>query len=247
MRRHLALASAPMHPYFLALIASTLGFGCGGSSSTPASDMSMLLDQGGLDLGGDLAAARACLPAGSVVVPFVTTDPVRSFAMAEPTLVTGKDYIAAIDTDVGCMVIDLNETVTPITTNSFIFLSLHHFFDGIAFHRVIDGFVAQAGDPNSVSGEPASWGTGDAGYQFGLEVSSTLNYDGAGVVGMARSNDPNTNSSQFFITLAAAPSLNQMYTIFGKVTVGLDILPKIVRGEPPTMPTRIRSVTIATK
>ena len=217
---------------------------CGGSS-TPS-----VLDMATATTTTDMAHApisSPCLPAGAAPVAYVTDTPVRSFDHADPSLVTGKSYVAAVDTDVGCFVIELNATKAPMTTSSFVFLALHHFFEGIAFHRVIDGFVAQGGDPNTIDGSPTSWGTGNAGYQFGLEVDPSLNYDAAGVVGMARSDDPGTNSSQFFITLAAVPSLNQQYTIFGKVNVGLDVLPKIVRGEPPTAPTRIRTVVIATK
>jgi peptidylprolyl isomerase len=78
-------------------------------------------------------------------------------------------------------------------------------------------------------------------------VKHSLNFDGAGVLGMARTDQPDTNGSQFFITFAAQPSLDQKYTVWGKVLTGLDVLPKIVRGEPPTTPTRISRVTIGAK
>ena len=208
---------------------------CGGSSPAASSDMAHLPN------------GVTCIPSGYTAVAYLSTAPVRSFTQADPTLVPGKDYVAAIDTDAGCIAIDLYEVQTPKTSNSFVFLALHHFFEGLAFHRVLDGFVAQTGDPNSASGPPSSWGSGSPGYMFGLEVTPDLNYDTAGVLGMARSSDPNTNGSQFFITLDAAGSLDQKYTIFGRVLTGLDVLPKIVRGEPPDAPTRITQVTIATK
>jgi peptidylprolyl isomerase len=228
---------------FACLLAVVSLTACGGSSTTSSADLAMTSG----DMAMGVVPTSPCLPMGSTALPYLSAAPVRSFDHADQTTQSGKDYLAAVDTDAGCLVIDLNDSMTPTTTNSFVFLALHHFFEGIAFHRVIDGFVAQGGDPNTVDGSPDSWGLGDAGYNFGLEVNPALNYDMAGVVGMARSSDPNTNSSQFFITLAAATELNQMYTIFGKVTVGLDVLPKIVRGEPPTSPTRIKSVVIATK
>jgi peptidylprolyl isomerase len=187
------------------------------------------------------------VPAGYTLTPFLSDQPVRSFASPEPVTQPGVDYQAVMETDVGTMTLDLDETDTPITVNSFVWLALHHFYDGLAFHRVIDGFVAQGGDPNTASGDPSTWGTGDPGYSFGLEIVASLTYDGPGVLGMARSNDPNSNGSQFFITLAAAHSLDGMYTIFGKVTVGLDVLPNIARGMPPATPTRMQRVYIVQK
>ena len=117
------------------------------------------------------------------------------------------------------------------------------FYDGIVFHRVIEGFMAQSGDPNTVTGPSSTWGTGGPGYQFGLEVDPSLSFDGAGVVGMANAG-PETNGSQFFITFAAASHLDGGYTIFGHVIDGLDALSAIHLGEPPANPTRILSVTI---
>lgn len=187
------------------------------------------------------------LPAGTTLTPFLSDTPQYSFTAADNVLVAGADYYAVLETDAGRIVFDLLEKDTPVTVNSFVFLALHHYFDGQAFHRVIDGFVAQGGDPNSLSSDSSTWGTGGPGYTFGLEIVSALTYDGPGVVGMARTSDPNSNGSQFFITLAAAHNLDGQYTIFAKVTEGMDVLPNIVRGEPPVMPTRIQRVTIAQK
>jgi peptidylprolyl isomerase len=186
-------------------------------------------------------------PAGYTLVPFAGDTAQHDFPAADNVLEAGKDYQAVLDTDAGRLVLDLHESQTPITVNSFVFLSLHHFFDGIAFHRVIDNFVAQGGDPNTISGDPGTWGTGGPGYKFGLEIVSTLKFDQAGVVGMARTNDPNTNGSQFYISLAATPSLDGKYTVFAKVVEGLDVLPKIARGEPPATPTRMTRVYIVAK
>ena len=152
-----------------------------------------------------------------------------------------------VETDVGRLVLDLYEVETPATVNSFVFLSLHRFYQGVAFHRVIDGFMAQTGDPNTLKNRRNTWGQGGPGYQFGLEVRPELTFDGPGVLGMARADDPGTNGSQFFLTFEAQPSLDQLYTVWGRVLEGLPVLPALVRGEPPQTPTRIVQVGIAIK
>jgi peptidylprolyl isomerase len=186
-------------------------------------------------------------PAGWTVVPALSAAPVRQFKEAEYVLKDKTDYAAVIETDVGRMVVDLYEDDTPTTVNSFVWLALHRYYDGIAFHRVVEGFVVQGGDPNTVSGEPGTWGHGGPGYQFGLEIRQKYKYDAKGVLGMARTQDPNSNGSQFYITLAPTPNLDGQYTIFGKVIEGLDVLDKIVRGEPPATPTRMTRVFIVEK
>lgn len=187
------------------------------------------------------------MPDGYTQVPYRSIKPIRQFAKSEQVLDGSKDYIAILDLDVGKIVIDLYEAETPITVNSFVFLSLHHFYEQVAFHRVIDGFMAQTGDPNSVSGASATWGTGNPGYFFGTEFKPTLNFDSPGTLGMARTNDPNSNGSQFFITFVAYPSLNQQYTVWGKVAEGVDVLGKVAKGEPPSKPSRILEVRIGVK
>ncbi len=197
---------------------------------------------------GDAAETSSGMPAGYTQVAYLSTMPERSFPSGPTQVVQpGTDYIAVIDSDVGRMVLDLYEDDTPKTVNSFVFLSLHHFYEQVAFHRVIDKFMAQTGDPNTVSGRPSSWGSGGPGYQYGLEVKSSLNFDAPGVLGMARTSDPNSNGSQFFIMFNDYPSLNQQYTVWGKVIDGLAVLSKIVQGEPPTTPTRMTEVRIGTK
>ena len=190
---------------------------------------------------GDSAAG---VPAGYTLTPFLSDAPMYDFPEADQVLVAGRDYAALVETDVGRMVIDLYEQQTPVTVNSFVFLARHHFFDGIAFHRVIEGFVAQGGDPNTLMDDRTMWGTGGPGYHFGLEIVPGLQFDGPGVVGMARASSPDSNGSQFYITLAATPSLNGMYTVFARVTQGMDVLARLARGEPPTTPSRMTRVSI---
>ena len=180
-------------------------------------------------------------------LPALSPMPIRRFdAAPEAMLMPGYDYRAALSTDVGTLTIDLFEDAAPVTVNSFVWLARNHFFDGIAFHRVIEGFVAQGGDPNTVDGGRATWGRGGPGYSFGLEVVDELRFDAPGVIGMARSTSPNSNGSQFYLTLAATPNLDGQYTVFGRVLGAADlaVLDQIVRGEPPPTPTRITSVTI---
>jgi len=105
------------------------------------------------------------VPAGYTEVPFLTEEPKREFT-AEPdlALTDGKDYYALIDTSKGQILADLYEQETPVTVNNFVTLARNHYFDGIRFHRVIEGFMAQTGDPLSVDdAKKAEWGTGGPG------------------------------------------------------------------------------------
>jgi peptidylprolyl isomerase len=206
---------------------------------------------GSPDSGGDGGRGSYC-PAGTTLTPFRGAVRQTSFVMPDMVLDPSADYFAVLETDVGRLVLDLYEAQTPITVNSFVFLTLNHFYDGIAFHRVIENFVVQGGDPNTVDMPAATWGTGGPGYMFGLEIVNGLNFDSRGVLGMARANMPDTNGSQFFITLAGASNLDNMYTVFGKVIEGDATLDLIKRGMPPngqvtTAPTRMQSVHICQK
>lgn len=187
------------------------------------------------------------VPAGYTAVPFLSATPLRQFPAAASVLVAGQDYVATIETSAGRMVFDLYEVETPNTVNSFVFLALHRYYEQIAFHRVIDEFMAQTGDPNSVSGRKSTWGRGGPGYEFGIEVRPELTFAGPGVLGMARSDDPGSNGSQFFVTFTAQPGLDQQYTVWGRLLEGMEVLPGLVRGEPPETPTRITQVGIAVK
>lgn len=127
----------------------------------------------------------------------------------------------------------------PRTVNSFVFLACRGYFDGITFHRVLEGFMAQGGDPQGTGG-------GGPGYEF-VNEDSDLTFDKAGVVAMAnRGRD--TNGSQFFITFVETPQLNGGYTIFGQVIEGMEVVNGITRRDPDTNPTfegdAIESVTI---
>ncbi len=140
----------------------------------------------------------------------------RQFTGCPPmTIDPHKQYLATLKTDKGDIVIQLYPDKAPMTVNSFVFLAQHGWFDGITFHRVIPGFVAQSGDPSGT-------GYGTPGYAFGDEISPDLNFDKAGMVGMANAG-PGSNGSQFFITLLPTSELNGKYTVFGEVIQGLDV------------------------
>ncbi len=144
-----------------------------------------------------------------------------------PTLIdTSKQYFATFKMAKGGeFVVQLYPDKAPITVNSFVFLACKDYFDGVTFHRVIDGFMAQGGDPTGT-------GTGGPGYQF-VNEDSDLVFDKKGVVAMANAGR-NTNGSQFFITFAPQPALNGDYTIFGQVVEGMEVVDGITFRDPTT-------------
>ncbi len=127
-----------------------------------------------------------------------------------------KNRIAVIETSMGTMEFELYEDRTPVTTSNFIKLAKQRFYDGLIFHRVVKGFVIQGGDPTGT-------GAGDAGYTIPDEIRPDLKHDSVGVLSMAN-RGPNTGSSQFFITLAAAPHLDGKHSVFGRLIKGEDVL-----------------------
>ncbi len=134
--------------------------------------------------------------------------------------------IAIINTKFGDIKLKLFDNVAPKTTANFIKLANSGFYDNTVFHRIMPGFVIQGGDPNTIKGDRSTWGLGDAGYTIPPEFSSSLNFTKY-TVGMARGNDVNSGSSQFFITVGDAPWLNNQYTLFGEVVSGQDVIDKI--------------------
>jgi cyclophilin family peptidyl-prolyl cis-trans isomerase len=134
-----------------------------------------------------------------------------------------KRPTAAITTSTGRIVIELYEEEAPRTVANFIKLAEQGFYNGALFHRVIPGFMIQTGDPTGT-------GRGGPGYTFEDEFSPTLRHDGPGVVSMANSG-PNTNGSQFFITLAATAWLDGRHAIFGRVIEGQRVMEAIAAVE----------------
>ncbi|WP_293915136.1 peptidylprolyl isomerase [Deinococcus sp.] len=188
-----------------------------------------------------LLLASAAHAAWVPVAP-LTDKPVLKFDAPEWVTDPAKNYRAVLKTSKGDVTLDLYPQQAPKTVNNFVFLALNHYHDATPFHRVLEGFMAQGGDPTGT-------GTGGPGYDFYIEIDNKLNFDQAGVLAMARTGDPHGNGSQFFITLAPAAFLAGQYTVFGKVAEGqkvVDALQKIDPGKPDAAlkPDTITSVRI---
>ena len=133
---------------------------------------------------------------------------------------------AVLETNQGTIRFELLEADAPKTTENFITLAERGYYDGIVFHRVIKGFMIQGGDPLTKNpNEESSWGTGDPGYKIKAEFNDRSHQ--RGVISMARSQDPDSAGSQFFICLGDAKFLDRNYTAFGKLVKGDDVLGKI--------------------
>lgn len=152
----------------------------------------------------------------------------------ETILEDGVDYQALFSTADGEILIDLYEETAPITVNNFVALARDGYYDQTNFHRVIDGFMAQAGDPTNTGG-------GGPGYSFADEESGLTPVDRRGLLAMANSG-PDTNGSQFFITLDAATWLDGLHTVFGEVVEGDDVLGQIDLRDPAAPTTRGESI-----
>lgn len=169
----------------------------------------------------------------------------KQFTICPPmTIDPAKSYEATIHTENGDIVVELFPDVAPIAVNSFIFLADNGWYDGVTFHRVLPGFVAQGGDPSGT-------GFGGPGYAFEIEISEDVTFDQAGLLSMANSG-PTSNGSQFFITLEPLPNLDGGYTIFGRVISGMDVVEQITPRDPnqnPNLPPgdTILGVTIREK
>jgi cyclophilin family peptidyl-prolyl cis-trans isomerase len=153
-----------------------------------------------------------------------------------------KGYVATIKTDKGDIVVLLNAQAAPLTVNNFVFLARQHFYDGLTCQRVIQGFVAQCGDPKGD-------GSGGPGYTIPDE-NSPIKHD-TGAVAMAKTSAPNSAGSQFYITMAPQPSLDGKYTVFGQVTQGQEVVSALTPRDPSdpnaasVTPSKILSITIS--
>ncbi|MDP2995038.1 MAG: peptidylprolyl isomerase [Anaerolineales bacterium] len=169
----------------------------------------------------------------------------KQYSAAPPMLIdVTKQYFATVkmakDEE---FVIQLYPDKAPITVNSFVFLARQGYFDGVTFHRVLEGFMAQGGDPTGT-------GSSGPGYTFANEVND-MKFDKAGVVAMANTGQPNSNGSQFFILFGPYGLSESDYTIFGQVISGMEVVNGITRRDPDQNPTFtgdvIESITITEK
>jgi peptidyl-prolyl cis-trans isomerase A (cyclophilin A) len=176
-----------------------------------------------------------------------------------PTFPKGAQVTATFETTLGSFKVKLFADEAPVTVGNFVALARGEMpwkdktgkdmkgtplYDGTVFHRVIQGFMIQGGDPEGT-------GRGGPGYKFGDEIVSTLRHSKPGILSMANAG-PNTNGSQFFITEAPTPHLNDKHAVFGEVSEGYDVVKKIAgtpvdRGDRPLTPVLIKHITIEVK
>jgi cyclophilin family peptidyl-prolyl cis-trans isomerase len=173
-----------------------------------------------------MARMETYIPDGYTLTPELSSERVTEFSQA-PELGAGtepgKQYMAVFETNKGRLLMELDADEVPTTVNSFVYLLRHHYYDGIVFHRVIEGFMAQTGDPTGT-------GRGGPGYRFEDEAT-TQRHRGKGVLSMANAG-PHTNGSQIFITFGDTPHLDGRHTVFGRIVEGQDVLDRITRIEP---------------
>jgi len=167
-----------------------------------------------------------------------------------------KNEVAVLDTTYGTMIIEFFEKDAPKTVENFKKLSREKFYEGTAFHRIVQGFMIQGGDPLSKAPNNPAVGTGNPGYRIKAEFNSNKHV--FGVISMARSQDPDSAGCQFFICTGDATFLDGQYTAFGKLVKGDDVLRKIDSvptrmnrsGNEKSDPTErvvVRKVTISTR
>ncbi|HUD02966.1 MAG TPA: peptidylprolyl isomerase [Candidatus Paceibacterota bacterium] len=193
-------------------------------------------------------------------VPTASTTPLATLASstapAAPAIVstattTSNQNImsATLETSMGDIAIEFYPAEAPKTVANFIKLAESGYYDGTKFHRVIKGFMDQGGDPlTKDDSQMAAWGTGGPGYTIPDEISPNLT-NVAGTMAMANTGAPNTGGSQFFINAVDNPSLNGGYTIFGKVTAGMDVVTAINNvptdsSDRPLTPVVLKSITL---
>lgn len=154
---------------------------------------------------------------------------------AQKTVAAKTKPVAILQTDLGKIVIEFYPDKAPKHVKNFLSLCRSGFYNGTKFHRVIPGFMIQGGDPNTKAGDPSTWGMSGNTDKNGQEINVPAEFNDIkherGIVSMARAQDPNSASSQFFIMVAAYPSLDGKYSAFGRVIEGMDIVDKIVNGQ----------------
>jgi len=209
-----------------------------------------------------LALAVSCAPAGDKTTGTQTEStasttseatatvpppaPAAKPAEEEKPMSSYENKIAELHTSMGEIDIRFFPDVAPGHVKNFIDLSEKGFYNGTKFHRVIEGFVIQGGDPNTVSGPRSTWGTGGSPNRLKAEFNSI--HHKRGILSMARSGHPDSASSQFFICVADVGQLDNQYTVFGEVTKGMDVADKIVAAskgmENPSDPVVLEKVVV---
>jgi len=178
---------------------------------------------------------QVLLVAGCSSSPSAPNTPVTPENTSNQTT-TKKNSVANFETTKGNFTIELFEDKAPITAKNFSDLVTKNFYDGLIFHRVIEGFMIQGGDPKGN-------GTGGPGYKIPDEFHPELKHNAAGVISMANAG-PNTGGSQFFITLAPTPHLDKKHAVFGKVISGMDVVQAIGKVKTGSMDKPVEDVII---
>jgi peptidylprolyl isomerase len=176
-----------------------------------------------------IAIAVILIVIAGFVWKFASPGGLKQYDSVPPmTIDISKAYTAAVKMeDGGEFVIQLYPEKAPVTVNNFVFLAREGFYDGVTFHRVLPGFMAQTGDPQGT-------GAGGPGYSFEDETND-FRFDKEGMVAMANAG-PDTNGSQFFITLGPAEHLNGLHTIFGQVVSGMEVVRALTLRDPDQAP-----------
>jgi peptidyl-prolyl cis-trans isomerase B (cyclophilin B) len=206
----------------------------------------------------DFAAMKASnlicafsLAASFALVSVSQAEPTNTVAAAKPAATASTNEVAVIKTTDGTMVIGFWPDVAPHTVANFEKLASSGFYDGTAFHRIIKGFMIQGGDPlTKDASKEDEWGTGGPGYTIKAEFNNRSHQ--LSVISMARSSDPDSAGSQFFICDGDASFLDHQYTAFGKLIKGEDVLAKIAAtpvgpspsGEPSKPLSRVGVISI---
>ncbi|MDT8903974.1 peptidylprolyl isomerase [Anaeroselena agilis] len=189
-----------------------------------------------------LAACLALLlPGCAAKAPQPPAQPDKKAAPAAVNVSSPTNSKATFETSMGTFKVELFEDKAPVTAKNFITLADKGFFNGLIFHRVIDGFMIQGGDPKGN-------GTGGPGYTIPDEFTKNLRHASEGVLSMANAG-PNTGGSQFFITLVPTPWLDDKHAVFGKVVEGMDVVRAIGKvktgpGDKPITDVVIKKITI---
>lgn len=229
-----------------ALGAALLAAACGGDSKKAATPAAKTPAAAAATSAATPAAttaasstAAATAPAGTPPAQPTQSGGKKTYSAPPPmTIDPNKKYFATIKMDIGDIRLELYPKDAPQHVNNFVFLAREGFYDGVTFHRVIAGFVAQAGDPTGT-------GRGGPGYTIPDEVNSHKFLDGS--LGMAKTSAPNSAGSQWFIDYAPQTALDGGYTVFGQLVSGRDVLDKIKPRDPSTatMPgTAINTIVI---
>ncbi|HEY0159682.1 MAG TPA: peptidylprolyl isomerase [Thermoanaerobaculia bacterium] len=200
--------------------------------------------------GSDTAATAtdsAAAASDTTATTDTSTSTAPSTAQEDPSMSQYENKVAELHTTAGQIDIRFFPDVAPNHVKNFLDLAGKGFYDNTKFHRIIPNFMIQGGDPNSKAGNPSTWGTGGSEQNVKAEFNSVSHR--RGIVSMARSQHPDSASSQFFIVVADSTFLDNNYTVFGQVTKGMEVADKIVSApkganDRPNEPVAITKVVI---